>query len=99
MEEYDLVLRLLGENQGCKEVRTDNVLRVYYDTDDIFKIKYIDGCIGLLNDVDAKMIHRILEKWAADNPEKMKIIAIEMALGKPAPAIKHWTAKDNKNIF
>lgn len=95
MEEYKFVLRLLGEFNGCIVVHSDKVARVYFDTDNELKIEYTDGTIGLLVDVDDDLIHDIIEKWAEVNPEKMKLVAIEMALGKPMPKLKHWAAKEN----
>ena len=94
-EEYDFILRLLGENDGIIEVKSDKVKNVFYDTDDQIKIEYTDGTIGLLNDVDVEMIQGITKKWAADNPTYMKTIVIEMLLGKPMPKLKHWAAKEN----
>ncbi len=94
-EEYDFVLRLLGENDGIIEVKSDKVKNVFYDTDNQIKIEYTDGTIGLLNDVDVEMIQGITKKWAADNPTYMKTIVIEMLLGKPMPKLKHWAAKEN----
>ena len=94
-EEYDFILRLLGENDGIIEVKSDKVKKVFYDTDDQIKIEYTDGTIGLLNDVDVEMIQGITKKWAADNPTYMKTIVIEMLLGKPMPKLKHWAAKEN----
>ncbi len=93
-EEYDFVLRLLGENDGIIEVKSDKVKNVFYDTDNQIKIEYTDGTIGLLNDVDVEMIQGITKKWAADNPTYMKTIVIEMLLGKPMPKLKHWAAKE-----
>ncbi|MBQ6055707.1 MAG: hypothetical protein IJL28_10455 [Prevotella sp.] len=93
-EEYDFILRLLGENDGIIEVKSDKVKNVFYDTDDQIKIEYTDGTIGLLNDVDVEMIQGITKKWAADNPTYMKTIVIEMLLGKPMPKLKHWAAKE-----
>ena len=93
-EEYDFVLRLLGENDGIIEVKSDKAKNVFYDTDDQIKIEYTDGTIGLLNDVDVEMIQGITKKWAADNPTYMKTIVIEMLLGKPMPPLKHCTAKE-----
>lgn len=58
-EEYDFILRLLGENDGIIEVKSDKVKNVFYDTDDQIKIEYTDGTIGLLNDVDVEMIQGI----------------------------------------
>ena len=94
-EAYDFILRLLGENDGIIEVKSDKVKNVFYDTDDQIKIEYTDGTIGLLNDVDVEMIQGITKKWAADNPTYMKTIVIEMLLGKPMPKLKHWAAKEN----
>ena len=94
-EEYDFILRLLGENDGILEVKSDKVKNVFYDTDDQIKIEYTDGTIGLLNDVDVEMIQGITKKWAADNPTYMKTIVIEMLVGKPMPKLKHWAAKEN----
>lgn len=93
-EEYDFILRLLGENDGIIEVKSDKVKNVFYDTDDQIKIEYTDGTIGLLNDVDVEMIQGITKKWAADNPTYMKTIVIEMLLGKPMPKLKHRAAKE-----
>ena len=92
-EENDFILRLLGENDGILEVKSDKVKSVFYDTDDQIKIEYTDGTIGLLDDVDVEMVKGITKKWAADNPSYMKTIVIEMLLGKPMPTLKHYSAK------
>ena len=92
-EENDFILRLLGENDGIIEVKSDKVKNVFYDTDDQIKIEYTDGTIGLLDDVDVEMVQGITKKWAADNPSYMKTIVIEMLLGKPMPTLKHQSAK------
>ncbi|MDO4986567.1 MAG: hypothetical protein Q4E48_12845 [Prevotella sp.] len=92
-EENDFILRLLGENDGILEVKSDKVKSVFYDTDDQIKIEYTDGTIGLLDDVDVEMVHGITKKWATDNPSYMKTIVIEMLLGKPMPTLKHHSAK------
>ena len=49
-EENDFILRLLGENDGIVEVKSDKVKSVFYDADDQIKIEYTDGTIGLLDD-------------------------------------------------
>ena len=67
-EENDFILRLLGENDGILEVKSDKVKSVFYDTDDQIKIEYTDGTIGLLDDVDVEMVQGITKKWAADIP-------------------------------
>ena len=48
-EENDFILRLLGENDGILEVKSDKVKSVFYDTDDQIKIEqpgglFIDQC-------------------------------------------------------
>ena len=63
---YQLI-KLVDENNGSIEINTGKVKRVFNDADDIVRIEYVTGEIGLLADADFDTMNDAIHKWQSEN--------------------------------
>ena len=64
---YQLI-KLVDANNGSITVDTDRVTRVFNDEDDVVRIEYVSGEVGLLADADFNTMNDAILKWQNDNP-------------------------------
>lgn len=62
-----MLIKLVDENNGCINVNTDTVKRVFNDTEDIVRIEYKNGEIALLADADFQTMDDAIHKWQSSN--------------------------------
>ena len=62
-----MLIKLVDENNGCINVNTDKVKRVFNDTEDIVRIEYKNGEIALLADADFQTMDDAIHKWQSSN--------------------------------
>ena len=62
-----MLIKLVDENNGSINVNTGKVKRVYNDADDIVRIEYVTGEIGLLADADFDTMNDAIHKWQSEN--------------------------------
>ena len=72
-----MLIKLIDENNGSIDINTDKVKRAFNDTNDIVKLEYADGTIGLAVDADYKTLDDANRKWIEDNPDSFKKIMLE----------------------
>lgn len=58
-----MLIKFVDDNNGCIEINTDKVKRVFNDEDDIVRIEYVTGEIGLLADADFEAMNTAIFKW------------------------------------
>jgi hypothetical protein len=58
-----MLIRLVDENNGNIDINTDKVKRVFNDENDIVKIEYVSGEVGLLADADFDTMNDAIFKW------------------------------------
>lgn len=58
-----ILIKLVDENNGNLIIGNDNVKRVFNDEDDIVRIEYSNGKIGLLADADFETIDDAIHNW------------------------------------
>lgn len=58
-----MLIKLVDENDGCINIGTDVVKRVFNDEDDIVRIEYITGEVALLADADFETMNDAINKW------------------------------------
>ena len=58
-----MLIKFVDENNGCIEVNTDKVRKVFNDADDVVRIEYVTGEIGLLADADFDTMNDAVLKW------------------------------------
>lgn len=64
---YQLI-KLVDANNGSISIGTDRVTRVFNDEDDVIRIEYVGGDVGLLADADFNTMNDAILKWKNDNP-------------------------------
>ena len=64
---YQLI-KLVDANNGSISIGTDRVIRVFNDEDDVIRIEYVGGDVGLLADADFNTMNDAVLKWKNDNP-------------------------------
>ena len=64
---YQLI-KLVDANNGSISIGTDRVIRVFNDEDDVIRIEYVGGDVGLLADADFSTMNNAILKWQNDNP-------------------------------
>ena len=64
---YQLI-KLVDANNGSISIGTDRVIRVFNDEDDVIRIEYVGGDVGLLADADFITMNDAILKWKNDNP-------------------------------
>ena len=64
---YQLI-KLVDANNGSISIGTDRVIRVFNDEDDVIRIEYVGGDVGLLADADFNTMNDAILKWQNDNP-------------------------------
>ena len=64
---YQLI-KLVDANNGSISIGTDRVTRVFNDEDDVIRIEYVGGDVGLLADADFNTMNDAILKWQHDNP-------------------------------
>lgn len=62
---YQLI-KLVDENNGNIIICTNKVKRVFNDTDDVVKIEYATGEVGLLADADFETMNEVIHKWQSN---------------------------------
>ena len=62
-----MLIKLVDENNGCIDINSDKVKRVFNDEDDIVRIEYADSQIALLADTDFETMNDAVLKWQTDN--------------------------------
>ena len=65
-----MLIKLVDENNGCIDINSDKVKRVFNDEDDIVRIEYSDGQVALLADADFEIMNSAIIKWQSDNTKK-----------------------------
>ena len=73
-----MLIKLVDENNGCIEVNTDKVKKVFNDADETVRIKYSTGEVALLADADYKTMNDAVLKWQKDNPQRFAEILESM---------------------
>ena len=63
---YQLI-KLVDANNGSISIGTDRVTRVFNDEDDVVRIEYVTGEVGLLADADFDTMNDAILKWQGDN--------------------------------
>ena len=63
-----MLIKLVDENNGCIEINTDKVKKIFNDEDDIVRIEYVYGEVTLLADADFQTTNDAILKWKKDNP-------------------------------
>lgn len=69
-----MLITFVDNNNGSININTDKVKRVYNDADDIVRIEYVTGEVGLLADADYDTMNNAVMKWKGDNPKKFSEI-------------------------
>ena len=62
-----ILIKLVDENDGSIIINTDKVRRVFNDEDDVVRIEYVGGDVGLLADADFNTMNDAILKWKNDN--------------------------------
>jgi ABC-type transport system involved in Fe-S cluster assembly fused permease/ATPase subunit len=58
-----MLIRFVDENNGNITINTDKVKRVFNDENDIVRIEYVSGEVGLLADADFDTMNNAILKW------------------------------------
>ena len=69
-----MLIKFVDDNNGCIEINTDKVKRVFNDEDDIVRIEYVNGEVALLADADFDTMNKAVLKWKEDNPQLFALI-------------------------
>ena len=69
-----MLINLVDANNGTIHVGTDKVRKVFSDSNDVVKIEYVSGEVGLLADADYDTMNNAVLKWKNDNPTKFSTI-------------------------
>ena len=69
-----MLITFVDNNNGSININTDKVKRVYNDADDIVRIEYVTGEVGLLADADYDTMNNAVMKWKDDNPQLFALI-------------------------
>lgn len=69
-----MLITLVDNNNGSIDIGTDTVKRVFNDADDVVRIEYMTGEVGLLADADYETMNNAVLKWKDDNPQMFALI-------------------------
>ena len=69
-----MLITFVDNNNGSININTDKVKRVYNDADEIVRIEYVTGEVGLLADADYDTMNNAVMKWKDDNPQLFALI-------------------------
>lgn len=69
-----MLITLVDNNNGCINIGTDTVKRVFNDEDEVVKIEYANGIVALAADADYDTINNAVLKWKEDNPQIFGLI-------------------------
>ncbi len=61
-----MLIKLVDQNNGSIIVNTDKVKRVFNDEDDIVRVEYTNGEVGLLADADFLTMDDAIHKWQSE---------------------------------
>ena len=64
---YQLI-KLVDANNCSINIGTEKVKRVFNDEDDVVRIEYVSGEVGLLADADFSTMNDAILKFQNDNP-------------------------------
>ena len=73
-----MLIKLVDENNGCIELNTDKVKKVFNDEEDVVRIEYATREVALLADADYKTMNDAVLKWQKDNPQRFAEILESM---------------------
>jgi exoribonuclease R len=62
-----MLIKFVDENKGCIDINSDKVKRVFNDENEVVKIEYADGKVGLLADADFDTMNDAVLKWKSAN--------------------------------
>lgn len=62
-----MLIKFVDENNGSITVNTDKVKRVFNDADEVVRIEYVNGEVGLLADADFKTMNDAVLKWQSNH--------------------------------
>ena len=65
-----MLIKFVDENNGCIEINTDKVKKIFNDADDIVRIEYVSGEVALLADADFDTMNNAVLKWQSDKTKK-----------------------------
>lgn len=57
------LIKIVDENNGSIIINTDKIKRVFSDEDDVVRVEYLTGDIGLLVDADFETMNEAILKW------------------------------------
>lgn len=61
-----MLIKLVDQNNGSIIVNTDKVNRVFNDEDDIVRVEYTNGEVGLLADADFLTMDDAIHEWQSE---------------------------------
>ena len=61
-----MLIKLVDQNNGSITVNTDKVKRVFNDEDDIVRVEYTTGEVGLLADADFQTMDDAIHEWQVE---------------------------------
>lgn len=64
-----MLITLVDNNNGSINIDNDTVKRVFNDADDVVKIEYTNGEVGLAADADYETMNNAVLKLKEDNPQ------------------------------
>lgn len=73
-----MLITLVDNNNGCINIGTDTVKRVFNDEDEVIKIEYANGIVALAADADYDTINNAVLKWKENNPQMFTTILDNM---------------------
>ena len=62
-----MLIKFVDENKGRIDINSDKVKRVFNDENEVVKIEYADGKVGLLADADFDTMNDAVLKWKSAN--------------------------------
>ncbi len=66
-----VMINIIDCNNGQFVVNSSKVKRAFNDEDDIVKLEYTDGTIGLAADADFETLHSANMDWIDNNPDRV----------------------------
>ena len=73
-----MLIKLVDENDGSITINTNKVKRVFNDEDEVVRIEYVTGEVGLLADADYETMNSAVWKWKDENPQRFAAILDSM---------------------
>lgn len=61
-----MLIKLVDQNNGSITVNTDKIKRVFNDEDDIVRVEYTTGEVGLLADADFQTMDDAIHEWQSE---------------------------------